>query len=228
MAVYWLRFGSGNPQTTTGLAPTFLAFNSFSGTAITPPGITETPAGSGLYRFEYAPTFSIAFIADGNTTGLQNAVRYVSGAIDRNDRIDESVFALGTTLTAIGVTAAATGATVTAIGTTLAAQGGTLVAIGNSLAAIGVTVGAIGVTVAGLGVSLNVVIAGIGSTASPFGGTSADPVDLFGYVRRIQEFLEGNQTFNKTSGAFAIYSRGGATLLAQKAINNDASGVTRI
>lgn len=66
----------------------------------------------------------------------------------------------------------------------------------------------------------------IGTTASSFGSDVSDPVDIFGYMKRILENLEGNQTFNKTSGAFAISTRG-STLLATKTVVNSVTMVTR-
>jgi hypothetical protein len=184
--VYWMRFGTGNPQTTSGLAPTLIVFNSFSGVPIAPPGITEPITGSGLYQFTYNPTFSIAFIADGATTGLVSSVRYVTGVIDPVDKIDIS----------------------------LAEQGTSLLALGTTLAAIGS--------------SSSAVSDAIGSTASSFGTGATDPGTLFGYLKRVQELLEGNQTFNKNTGSFVLYDRTSGTTLRAKTISNASTGVTRI
>jgi hypothetical protein len=68
MKIYGLRFGTGNPANYTGLTPSFTIFSALGLTAITPPGITETPAGSGLYQFEYGPTQAIKFKIDGGAT----------------------------------------------------------------------------------------------------------------------------------------------------------------
>lgn len=191
--VYWMRFGSGNPQSTSGLAPTFIVFNSFSGIALVPPGITEPISGSGLYQFTYNPTFSIAFIADGATTGLPTSVRYVVGNLDPLDRLDISV---------------------AGVSTVVAANGTSILAIGSTLSAIGA--------------SNSANFTAIGSTASSFGTASADPVTLFGYLKRVQELLEGNQSFNKNTGAFNLYDRTSGITLRSKTISNAASGVTRI
>lgn len=67
----------------------------------------------------------------------------------------------------------------------------------------------------------------IGSTASSFGGTAVDPGTLYGYLKRLQEFNEGNSTFNKSTGVWDIYSRGSSTLLIEKTLSDAASTVTK-
>ena len=64
----------------------------------------------------------------------------------------------------------------------------------------------------------------IGVVGDSFGTTAADPTTIFGYVKRLQEFNEGNSTFNKTTGAWDIYSRGSSTELVMKTLS-DAAGV---
>lgn len=102
----------------------------------------------------------------------------------------------------------------------LTAQGTTLVAIGNSLTALGNSFG--------FGSSL---LAVIGSTASSFGTTAADPATVFGFLKRLQEFNEGNSNFAKTSGVWDIYARGNAvgasTQLIQKTLTDSGSIVTK-
>lgn len=75
--------------------------------------------------------------------------------------------------------------------------------------------------------SLSFIALGIGSTASSFGTSATDPVDLFGYLKRIQENLEGSNTYNKVSGAFTILSRGSSYTLASKTITNSVSLVAK-
>lgn len=183
--VYWVRFGSGDPRTYTGVAPTFLIFNSFSGVAVTPPGITEPISGSGLYQFRYSPSFSIAFLISGVTASIPADGRFVAGSIDPVDQTDYI--------------------------------------LGASVAAIGATVLAIGNTVSSFGAG----VAGIGSTASSFGTSVTDPVDLFGYLKRIRELLEGDQSYTKSSGTWTIFSRSFGATLAVKTVLNSVSGVTR-
>lgn len=216
MKTYILRFGFGDPRTYTGLAPTMLIFADNAGATIAPPAITEALTGSGIYKFSYGTTVPISFLADAATTSPGPQGRYVVGSIDPADRADE----YGTTLVAIGTTNVALGTTAVALGTTAVALGITNVALGTSAVALGTTILA-------NGTSLNVVVAGLGSTASSFGTSSADPVDLFGYMKRILENLEGNQTFTKPSGSLAIYSRGSSTLLTTKTIANSVSLVTK-
>lgn len=216
MKTYILRFGFGDPRTYTGLAPTMLIFADNAGATIAPPAITEALTGSGIYKFSYGTTVPISFLADAATTSPGPQGRYVVGSIDPADRADE----YGTTLVAIGTTNVALGTTAVALGTTTVALGITNVAIGTSAVALGTTILA-------NGTSLNVVVTGLGSTASSFGTSSADPVDLFGYMKRILENLEGNQTFTKPSGSLAIYSRGSSTLLTTKTIANSVSLVTK-
>ncbi len=192
--VYWVAFGGGNPQTYKGLAPTFISFCKFDGTTLTPPSITEPVTNQGLYAFTLVPSFPIAFIIDGATTGLATADRFVFGSVDPIDMINET----GQTLIAMG-------------STTLAG----LTSVGQTILA--------GLTL----VYANVGGPNIGSTASSYGTNLVDPVDLFGYQKRFQELLEGNETYSKSTGVLNIYSRGSSQLLRTKTITNDATGVTK-
>jgi hypothetical protein len=100
---YWLKFGTGNPTDTSGLSPTLTIFRSWTGGVLVAPGITQPIASYGLYRFEYTPSFPIVFVADGATTGLSAASRYLSGTLDPLDLVDERLSEVGTTLLSIGV-----------------------------------------------------------------------------------------------------------------------------
>lgn len=205
---YWFSFGS-RPSSAASLAPTFITFINGSGTTLTPPSITETYPGSGLYKATYGATQTIAFVMDGATTGLDSSIRYIAGVFDPQDMFGNTLVTAGNntfSLIALGNTAVAQGS---ATGSTLVAQGSTLVAIGNSLAAI------------------NLSVAGIGSTGSTFGSVSSNPDSLFGYAKRIVEFLEGNQTYVKASGALTYSSRGSSTILANKTVADSISQTTR-
>jgi len=68
----------------------------------------------------------------------------------------------------------------------------------------------------------------VGYTASSFGDTNGVASDLFGYVKRIKENLEGNATFLKSSGQWQIFSSGSSTLLAVKTLTNSTTGVTKL
>jgi hypothetical protein len=156
MKTYYLVFGSGNPANFTGLAPTLTIFSAGGLTALSAPGVTETPAGSGLYQFTYAPTLSILFLADGGSN-LSNTDRYLKGALDPIQAVDEKM----------------------------------------------------------------------GYTTDSFGSTATDPSTVFGYLKRNQEFQEGNATFTKSSGVWDVYSRGSSTLLVEKALTNTTSAATK-
>ncbi len=64
----------------------------------------------------------------------------------------------------------------------------------------------------------------IGVSGDSYGSTSVDPTTIFGYVKRLREFNEGNSTFDKSSGVWDIYTRGSSAELVQKTLT-DASGV---
>jgi hypothetical protein len=226
MKSYFLRFGAGDPRVYAGLAPTFLIFKDSAGTNVTSPSIAEVGTTTGLYTFSWGTTTPIVFLADAATTspGLQG--RYVVGGLDPADRSDE----YGNTLVAIGTTNVAIGTTLTGIipnSATLVALGNTAIALGTTNVAIGTTTQAIATTLLAQGTSLTVTVAGIGSTASSFGDSTTDPIDLFGYMKRIQELMEGNETFIKTSGSLTMYSRGSSVTLRAKTVANSVSTVVK-
>jgi hypothetical protein len=239
MAVnYLLQFGSGDPRTFTGLAATFLVFKDVSGTNVTPPGITEVPSSTGLYYFSWGTTTSIFFLADAATTSPGSAGRYVAGNLDPLDRLSEvgaTLIALGSSGVALGTTAVALGTTAVALGNTQIAletnQGTTLVAVGNSSIALGTSLYSLEqaiastlLAVSGIGSSI---FTAIGSTASSIGDLSTNPSDLFGYLKRIAELEQGQETFVKGSGVLTMLDRTGATTLAQRTVTNSASMVMK-
>lgn len=67
----------------------------------------------------------------------------------------------------------------------------------------------------------------IGTTASSFGDSSTDPGTLYGYLKRLQEFNEGNANFDKSTSVWSIYSRGSSALLRTKEFNNTSSDVEK-
>jgi len=101
MRNYFLRFGNGNPASFSGLSPTFLVFMNGSGATIAPPGITEILPSSGLYRFQYYATQTIAFTADGSTSGIDDSLRYVCGTLDPVDLLADQI---GSTNSSFGAT----------------------------------------------------------------------------------------------------------------------------
>lgn len=127
---------------------------------------------------------------------------------------------LGTSLIAIGVTQLAQGTLITQTDTDVLNLGTSFVAFGVSSIALGNTI----LAASGAGSSLSILI---GSTASAIGDSVTDPSTLFGYVKRLNESILGQETFNKGSGAFIILDRTGATTLASRTITNSASMVIK-
>ncbi len=212
--VYGAAFSNTIPSTYPSLAPTFITFKKMSdGSDLSKPSITQLST-TGIYQFTYTPSFSVYFLLDAITVN-STADRYVYGILDPIQRVDQqlaehtSVFVgYNSSLVAIGNTAIALGTTAIAIGTTG-------IAIGTSI-------------YAGLGAGLSLtsdVLLRIGTTGSIFGTNLVEPVDLYGYMKRIQEFLEGDKTFTKTTGVWAVSSRGGS-LLASKAMTNTSTVVS--
>lgn len=162
---YILQFGTGSPTLRTGLSPSFVVFRTVpGGVSALPPGVTEIPTSTGLYYFTYGPTNAVSFVIDGGSSIADNSQRYISGALDPVQAVDEGI-------------------------TTL--------------------------------------VAAVGTTGDSFGSTSIDPLTLYGYLKRALEFNEGNSTFNKSSGAWNIYSRGSSTLLRVKALTDSSGIVTK-
>ena len=212
---YWFAFGS-RPAANTGLSPTFITFVNSSGTTLAPPTIAETYSGSGLYKVNYDATQTIAFVMDGATTGLADSIRYIMGVFDPNDQFGTTLLNVSDrtmSLIALGNTAIAIGITGNAIG----------IINGNGISDQGVTIVAMGDTLTSIGVNLS----GIGSTASLFGDSVTQPGTLFGYLKRVVEFLEGDQTYAKATGVLTYEARGGNTLLATKTIADSTSTTTR-
>ncbi len=222
---YTLQFGTGDPRTFTGLNATFLIFkDTVAGSNVTPPGITEVPSATGLYYFTWGTTSPITFLADAATTSPGTSNRYIAGSLDPADRIDE----VGTTLVAIGNSLTSLGAS--SVG--LLNMGVTLVGIGNTSIALGISNFALGTSIYALEQTLSSTLGGlavvVGSTASLIGDSSTAPVDLFGYLKRARDTLEGQERFVKGTGIFTIFDRTGATTLSVRTVTNNSSLVTKI
>jgi hypothetical protein len=67
----------------------------------------------------------------------------------------------------------------------------------------------------------------IGNSVSSFGDSSTDPSTLFGFAKRVQEFQEGNATYNKSTLTWDVYSRGSSTLLVEKTLSNTSSTASK-
>jgi hypothetical protein len=159
--------------------------------------------------------FGSTLVAIGNTAITYGNANFALGTTN---------VALGTTNVALGTTSVALGTSNIALGTTILQgavnEGVTLVAIGNTLAAIGTTLTAIGTSNA-------FALLVLGTTASAIGDSSTSPGDLFGYMKRVRDVLEGQERFVKSSGALTMYDRTGATTLASRTITNNASLVVK-
>lgn len=213
---YFAVFGSGAPSTKSGLAPTFITFITTTGANGTPPSISE-PGSKGIYKFSYdASATLITFVLDGATTGLATADRYIVGVLDPQDTFGVTLNAIGLSLIGFANTSIALGTTAVALGTTSVALGTTSVALGTTNIAFGTTNVAIGTTLMGL----------FGTPSSAIGFTNVNPVDIFGFLRRAQEFQEGNQNYAKATGILQYTSRGN-TMIAQKTISDTATQTTR-
>lgn len=88
--LYYLKFGSGDSRPYTGLFPTFVIFSAQGLTAIAAPGVTELPAGSGLYQFQYGATQATIFLVDGGSN-LSSGDRYISATLDPIQSVDQQV-----------------------------------------------------------------------------------------------------------------------------------------
>lgn len=195
---YLLQFGSGNPANKAGLAPTFIVFKT------TPGGTDATPPG--ITQLPIAT--GLYYFTYGPTNSISFVVDGATTGLSSQERyisgLLDPIDAVDEQLTAVNATMISNFVTI----------GTTLVAIGNSLSVLGgsfVNFGAL-----------------LGTTGSTFGGISVEPTTIFGYLKRSQEFMEGNSTFTKASGFWNIYSRGSSNLLATKTLADTSTQVTKV
>lgn len=212
MANYWFSFGA-QPSAAASLSPTFITFTNTSGATSAAPAISEKPPGSGLYTTNYGATVSMAYILDGATTGLSTSQRYIAGVFDPQDNMSATLTVMGASLSVMGGS--------------LSVMGSSLSTMGVSLSAIGVSISAMGSTLGSIGTTLLSSMSLIGNSTSSYGSTSIDPTTLFGFLKRNQEFWEGNQAYSKASGLMDFYSRGSSTLLKEKTITDSTSTTTK-
>ncbi len=66
----------------------------------------------------------------------------------------------------------------------------------------------------------------MGTVTDSFGSTASDPTTVFGFLRRMQEFWEGNKIYTKSTGIWQIFSRGSSTMLREKTLTNTTSQAT--
>jgi hypothetical protein len=242
---YWLRFGSASPASTTGLFPTLTVFSSEGLTALAAPGITETPASSGLYRFIYGTTTSVVFVADGGAT-LASTDRYVVGVLDPIQSVNEVVNGIGSTLGSMGSTQLALGTTQVAMGATVSTILSEVLALGSSQLIIDSKIDSLGVSMVNMGITLvsigdtlaaidiSSVSATLSHVATQIGFVTDGPGDnvtvpstVLGLLSRAGHAFEGDQTYDKLTGSYSMYDRTGATLLASKAMGDTATQTSR-
>ena len=144
----------------TGLSPTFTLFVNSAGTTATPPGITESPAGNGVYSFVYGPTIAIFGQIDWGV-GVASSVRYTRVVLDPIAAVDERV-------------------------------------------------------------------GGILNNTDSIGNTAVDPTTVIGWLKRQQEFLEGDAVFTKSTGVWTVYDRGGTLAIAIKTLTNNSTSATKV
>jgi len=70
-------------------------------------------------------------------------------------------------------------------------------------------------------------VGGILANNDSFGTTAIDPSTVIGFVKRLQELLEGNAIYTKATGTWQILSRGSSTLLREKTLTNDVTEATK-
>lgn len=68
----------------------------------------------------------------------------------------------------------------------------------------------------------------VGFEYDPIGGTFLGATTVFALVNRFLAYLEADETFNKTTGAWQKYQRGSSTLILSKDLSNNVSEVTKV
>lgn len=179
-------------------------------------GVGATNQAIGATLLQGQVNFGSTLVAIGNTlTGVGNTLASIN------------VGGIGTTLVYVGDQVLALGVTNQAIGVTLvqgqANIGTTLVAIGNTVLGIGNTL----IGISGLAVSLAGIETAIGSTASLIGDNVTDPATLYGYLKRLQNWNEGDSVYTKATGVWEVSAIGGNTLLASKTLDETLTTVTK-
>lgn len=67
--------------------------------------------------------------------------------------------------------------------------------------------------IAGLSALITTGNSNIGNLGDSMGSTLTDPQTIMGYLRRLQEFNEGDSSFTKSSGLWQVWSRGNTYVL---------------
>lgn len=67
----------------------------------------------------------------------------------------------------------------------------------------------------------------IGTIQDSFGSTSIDPSTVLGYLKRLQEWNEGNAIFTKATGIWQVFTRGSSVMIASKALTNTTTNANK-
>lgn len=67
----------------------------------------------------------------------------------------------------------------------------------------------------------------VGLLSDVIGDNSTDPSTLFGYIKRIKNWLEGDTIYNKTTGNLSTYDVSGVTQLGSQTISSSGSTVSK-
>lgn len=67
----------------------------------------------------------------------------------------------------------------------------------------------------------------IGDTSALIGDDSTDPTSVFGFLKRLQELQEGDETYTKATGVLVREDRTGATTLVSQTILDSATEITK-
>lgn len=66
----------------------------------------------------------------------------------------------------------------------------------------------------------------LGDISASYGSTTTDPPNMYGLVKRLQEFMEGDKTYTKATGVWTIYDRGGTLAIQVKTLSNNTTAST--
>ena len=67
----------------------------------------------------------------------------------------------------------------------------------------------------------------LGTEDQGFGSDVVDPSSVYEFSKRFLEFLEGNAGFEKSTGTWQIFDRGGTFMLREKTLTNTVSEATK-
>lgn len=197
---------------------------------------TTSPGSVGRYvtgqidPADRADEFGTTMIAIGTSTIAQGVSMAAIGATILQTEINQGItlVAIGNSSIALGTSGVAQNVSIIAgqlnLGVTLVGIGNTSIALGTSIYSLEQAIGSTLLSIGSIGISLS---AAIGSTASSIGTATTDPGDLFGYLKRISELEQGQETFVKGSGVLTMLDRTGGITLAQRTVTNSASMVVK-